>query len=341
MNTLDLDRKTVTPDSADAVEALKHIYHAMLAAERMMREAERMQWQHFQQQMREHVGIVNIRFDREPYLELEIVRFQLPLLQRLEQLYEQVERRAGEAVTDAKAAIDYRDPLLSQIEVRVAEEIGRAQQRLSQSLDEQRQRHAGVTHYVWSAVGDERTRAGHLAQDGETYSWAEGSPIGHPGEPPNCRCSAIPVEVDVEKEPQFEEFDVAVLGGIRIIIQQILKRAGDKLVQLPKPRTSTPKPPEKSKPPRGKRAPVGGRTDTKWKLGKHKTKQKWKNQMKDRGWNGKQITEAIKKGRAFPVENKMTGGAATRYVHPRTGRSIVRDNKTKEILQVGGDGFNF
>ena len=34
-----------------------------------------------------------------------------------------------------------------------------------------------------------------------------------------------------------------------------------------------------------------------------------------------------------------TINGATRYVHPTTGRSIVIDNTTGKLLQVGGDGF--
>jgi hypothetical protein len=30
---------------------------------------------------------------------------------------------------------------------------------------------------------------------------------------------------------------------------------------------------------------------------------------------------------------------ATRYVNPTTGRSVVIDNVTQEVLHVGGDGF--
>ena len=33
------------------------------------------------------------------------------------------------------------------------------------------------------------------------------------------------------------------------------------------------------------------------------------------------------------------GNAATRHVHPTTGRSVVVDDVTGEVIHVGGDGF--
>ena len=33
--------------------------------------------------------------------------------------------------------------------------------------------------------------------------------------------------------------------------------------------------------------------------------------------------------------------SATRYVHPETGRSVVIDNVTGEVIHVGGDGFKY
>ncbi len=66
-------------------------------------------------------------------------------------------------------------------------------------------------------------------------------------------------------------------------------------------------------------------------------------QMGTRGWTPGLIDEAVLQGRAFPAVNKL-GGAntpATRYVHPRTGQSVVIDNATGEIIQVGGPGFRY
>lgn len=63
--------------------------------------------------------------------------------------------------------------------------------------------------------------------------------------------------------------------------------------------------------------------------------------MAKRGWTREQISEAMK-GERFPAENlENKGNAATRYVHPETGRSVVIDDVTKEVIHVGGDGFNY
>lgn len=57
---------------------------------------------------------------------------------------------------------------------------------------------AGVTHYVWRTVGDEKVRSAHEALDGEIFAFAEppdveGEGRHHPGEFPNCRCYAEPI----------------------------------------------------------------------------------------------------------------------------------------------------
>ena len=77
-----------------------------------------------------------------------------------------------------------------------------------------------------------------------------------------------------------------------------------------------------------------------WTLGGGKSAQKWANRMQKRGWTNRQIDEAISSGRQYPAPNKLnpTNGA-TRYVHPQTGRSVVVDNVTGEVIHVGGDGF--
>lgn len=63
--------------------------------------------------------------------------------------------------------------------------------------------------------------------------------------------------------------------------------------------------------------------------------------MARRGWTPDQIDSAVKQGERIDEINKMTGGSATRYVNPTTGRSVVIDNITGEVIQVGGDGFKF
>ena len=77
-----------------------------------------------------------------------------------------------------------------------------------------------------------------------------------------------------------------------------------------------------------------------WTLGGNHSAQQWQNKMRQRGWTPDQITEAIQQGQKFPAVNLVnSGNAATRFVHPTTGRSVVVDDVTREVIHVGGDGF--
>jgi len=86
----------------------------------------------------------------------------------------------------------------------------------------------------------------------------------------------------------------------------------------------------------------GGSPTRKWSFGGHKSAQTWANQMAKRGWTPQQIDEAIEHGQQFAAPNNVNpANGATRYVNPTTGRSVVVDNVTGELLQVGGNGFRY
>ncbi len=70
-----------------------------------------------------------------------------------------------------------------------------------------------------------------------------------------------------------------------------------------------------------------------------KTPDKLLRQMAQRGWTPDQIAEAKASGERRPAANLETGGSATRYIHPTTGRSVVIDDESQEVIHVGGDGF--
>ena len=72
-----------------------------------------------------------------------------------------------------------------------------------------------------------------------------------------------------------------------------------------------------------------------------KDEAKRRRQMKQRGWTDAQIAEAVANGAQFIAANLETGGAAMRYVHPVTGRSVVIDDASGEVIHVGGDGFTY
>lgn len=61
-------------------------------------------------------------------------------------------------------------------------------------------------------------------------------------------------------------------------------------------------------------------------------------QMVSRGWTKQEIFDTVKAGKAFPAVNKATGGAATEYVSA-SGKFVVVDNATKQVIQVSGPGF--
>jgi hypothetical protein len=62
--------------------------------------------------------------------------------------------------------------------------------------------------------------------------------------------------------------------------------------------------------------------------------------MNARGWTPTQITEAIEIGIGLPAVNQVNvANVAVRYVHPTTGRSVVVDVVTEEVIHVGADGF--
>jgi RHS repeat-associated protein len=62
-------------------------------------------------------------------------------------------------------------------------------------------------------------------------------------------------------------------------------------------------------------------------------------QMVTRGWNKQEIIDTVRNGKACDVVNKATGGAATEYVSS-SGKFVVVDNSTRQVIQVSGPGFS-
>ena len=61
--------------------------------------------------------------------------------------------------------------------------------------------------------------------------------------------------------------------------------------------------------------------------------------MLRRGWTAEQIDEAVKNGSRIDAVNRSNGVPATRFVSPQSGASVVIDNTTKEVIQVGEPDF--
>jgi hypothetical protein len=79
-----------------------------------------------------------------------------------------------------------------------------------------------------------------------------------------------------------------------------------------------------------------------WTLGVGKSAATWTGQMERRGWTPSQIDEALASGKQFSAPNNLNpANGATRFVHPETGRSVVIDSKTGQVIHVGGNGFKY
>lgn len=79
-----------------------------------------------------------------------------------------------------------------------------------------------------------------------------------------------------------------------------------------------------------------------WSFGKAKSSKKWQNQMVKRGWTSEQITEAINQGQQIRSKNFVNpNNPAIRYIHPETGRSVVVDTVTREVIHIGGDNYGY
>ncbi len=63
--------------------------------------------------------------------------------------------------------------------------------------------------------------------------------------------------------------------------------------------------------------------------------------MATRDWTPEQINNAVTYGDRIDAIDKSTGEPATRYVYPETGRSVVINNNTREVVQVGRSDFGF
>jgi hypothetical protein len=54
------------------------------------------------------------------------------------------------------------------------------------------------------------------------------------------------------------------------------------------------------------------------------------------------IDEAVATGKRYPAPNYVNpGNTATRYVSPRTGQSVVIDDQTGDVLNVGAPGYQY
>lgn len=61
-------------------------------------------------------------------------------------------------------------------------------------------------------------------------------------------------------------------------------------------------------------------------------------QMRRRDWTDEELLEAFL---TIPLPATGKNGPALRYIHQRTGKSVVVDAASREIFHVGGEGFRY
>jgi hypothetical protein len=170
--------------------------------------------------------------------------------------------------------------------------------------------HHTTTHYIWRTAGDNKVRASHAANAGRIFAWNNPPPTGHPGQAPNCRCTAEPYHgpgpyegpYDPPIEPVYPE--LYLISFLRV----------PKLIAL-------------------WRAWWLSRSSSReWQLSSDKSPEKWANQMRQGGWTPEKITAVIRNGTRHRAINKKTNGPATRY---QLGDDfVVKDDTTNDIIQV-------
>lgn len=155
-------------------------------------------------------------FLAEPYLKAEMDQFvqsNVDLITTvkdsyLSQIKQTVMRgiQTGTRVEDLKDEIEARyKPAQNHAELIARDQVTK----FNGQLNQLRQREVGVEKYIWSTSKDERVRGNpsgkypdadpsHWEREGKVFSWAEPPEDGHPGEPIQCRCIAIPV-IDLEQ----------------------------------------------------------------------------------------------------------------------------------------------
>jgi hypothetical protein len=157
--------------------------------------------------------------------------------------------------------------------------------------------------YIWRTVGDEKVRESHAALEGKVMNLSD-APL--PGQEENCRCWVELLPDDPPIEPVYPE--LLMLPFIRL---GWLAKAWKAWLRNKKPE---------------------------WRLGQHKSAERWARQMEKRGWTPDKITNTIQNGRQFPAPNHINpGNGATRFEHK--GNYVVKDDVTNEIIQVGSPEF--
>lgn len=139
-------------------------------------------------------------------LEREWIRRNTDLIKAQQDVRRRVERIIAEEVPKGRSVEDIRKMLEEQVGyARSRAELTARDQTLKVygRIQEERQRNAGFTHYVWTTSLDERVREEHAELDGKVIAWDDPPVVDrrtgrreHPGGDYQCRCSAVPYTGD-------------------------------------------------------------------------------------------------------------------------------------------------
>lgn len=166
--------------------------------------------------------------------------------------------------------------------------------------------------YLWRTAEDGKVRASHAQYNRTVRSWSDAP---DPWEDYNCRCWVETISTSYSSDIRIYDPPITPVYPEQWLLPLLgLGRLYNawRLWKIAK--------------------------NTEWTLGKYKSEIRWGNQLKNRDWTPEQITDAIKHGKQYPAPNKISpSNKAIRYEHE--GRYIIRDKKTKEILQISGPKF--
>lgn len=201
--------------------------------------------------------------------------------------------------------------------------------------------------YIWRTVQDDHVRHDHAVRDGRRFYWNDPPDGGNPGEDYNCRCWAEPIALpyhpwkewvrEREAKRRVEE-NLAPEKGLANVDPVLIQPGLDAIKPVYPLETVL-------------GILIGGSPfktairflemslrDSEWSFGHHKTQTKWNNRMIKRGWTEEKITETIQNGKRFDAPNEVNkGNKAVRYEYE--GNFVVRDEITKEIIQLGDKSF--
>ncbi len=251
------NRRKLRFSEDDVLVALESVFQATLVSEQLVSEAEQQHAAKFRERINQH-GF-DITIENEPYLDTEKLNLQLQFTKKMEKLFLRTEsflhdargtaRKSGISLYagDAKEwaafdrqmewkAFNKKESLANQVGERIAAEVIRLNNNVTQRLDQQRQRRFGIENYIWRSSDDGRVRSSHADNDDQIFRWDSPPATGHPGQDYGCRCTAEPIvpvlysgEPDLPLEPVYPVYYFIVATRAIKLVGIIVNKIGSKL----------------------------------------------------------------------------------------------------------------